>query len=87
MNKSILIKKCKLEPISHTWYSMMKKKNRTNIEHVLIRFDDYPTAIVHIDTFWEGKGKDNYVHDKLSEGKQIECEIEFHYEEEEESGT
>ena len=83
MNKSIKIPKCKLQPVSHKWVSN-RRGEITSIDNVIIRIDNYPSALIHIDTFWEGKGKDNYVYDKLIANESVECEIEFHYEEEEE---
>ena len=37
----------------------------------------YPSAIVHIDTFWQGQSGDNEVYNMLSEGTVVDVEIDL----------
>lgn len=44
-------------------------------EQVILLIDGYPTALLHIDTFWQNKY--GGIHQQLSEGKTVEVVIEF----------
>ena len=83
MKETIVIKNCKLQPISHVWTNSAGRKHTTT-ESILIYFDGYPTAIVHIDAFYQPKGN-NKLYDLLYEDSEtIEGEFEFTWENEDE---
>ena len=82
MNNSIVIKKCKLQPVEHIWTDTKGKEHITT-ENVLLYFDGYPSAVVHIDAFWQGISGNNKLYDLVcKEGKTIEGEFEFTWEKE-----
>jgi hypothetical protein len=37
----------------------------------------YPACIIHIDTFWEGKGGNNKIYDLLGKGKMVIVEAKL----------
>lgn len=53
-----------------------KRKKDKYIDYVEISDkDDIPSAIVHIDVFWEGHGGRNLVHNALNAGQEIIVEL------------
>ena len=42
-----------------------------NKESILVEIGDYPSAVVHIDTFWYVDG--NKIYDLLDEGNEVVC--------------
>jgi len=47
------------------------------MEQILIREEDYPIALIHVDGFWKGKDGDNTIYDILTKGVSISVEVTF----------
>jgi len=45
-------------------------------EQILIYENDYPFAVVHVDTFWKAVG-DEYIYKSLLEGNQLTLKVTF----------
>jgi hypothetical protein len=56
---------------------LILKPHKTNIDVIEIQdIDFYPSALVHIDTFWvKGIGADRGIHDALSNGETVTVEL------------
>lgn len=68
--------KWELQPLEHEWTNS-KGDRVKSFEQILIKEDSYPFALLHIDSFWQGKDGDNKIYNLLNEGNEIVVEVNF----------
>lgn len=61
-----------LHPVSTTskYGTPMNRKEKIYYEQIIIKQDDYPIALTHIDTFW-APNYDTTIHDRLTNGEKV----------------
>ena len=65
-----------LHPLKHTYVSHRGDRVEST-EQILLKEDSYPFALLHIDSFWQGRDKDNEIYNLLNEGKEVVVEVDF----------
>ena len=65
-----------LEPLEHEWTNSKGDRVKSS-EQILLREDSYPFALLHIDSFWQGKDGDNEIYNLLNAGDYVVVEVDF----------
>ena len=83
--KMTIEKEFTLKPLvsGHSMTSFPGKENgRLYYEQILMYDEEWPLALVHIDTFWPGRREGNptklyAIHDALNEGRTVKVRVRF----------